>query len=87
MLVGENFGEFSKLMANRQSFLPQIYRSYYVHICICRPIHQIFSPNNVSISEFANVFHHKVIYLIITDIYLCTVKPPLSGWKGTQGCP
>ena len=29
MLAGENIGEFGKLMANRQSFLPQIYGLQY----------------------------------------------------------
>ena len=44
MLVGENIGEFGKLMANRQSFLPQFYGSLNLHIYLKEAIHQSFRP-------------------------------------------
>ena len=59
MLVGENIDEFSELLANCQSFLPQIYR-----IRINLPLlghSPNFSPPKIQMAEFANVFHYTVI--------------------------
>ena len=33
--MGENIGEFGELMDNSQSFLPQIYGIFNIHILIC----------------------------------------------------
>ena len=44
MLAGENIGEFGKLMANRQSFLPQFYRTFNLRIYLEEAICQSFLP-------------------------------------------
>ena len=56
MLVGENIGEFGVLLANRQSFLPQIYGIFNIHLPLC----QTFLLQYVA--EFANVFCYTVCH-------------------------
>ena len=47
-LVGKNIGEFSELMTNCQSLLPQIYRIFNIRILIVGHLSEFSSPNNLN---------------------------------------
>ena len=47
-LAGEDIGEFGELMANRQSFLPQIYRIFNIHILLAGYSPKFSPPNNLN---------------------------------------
>ena len=60
--MGENIGEFGKLMANHQSFLPQIYRRF--NICILFVHHSPkFSP--LYTAKFASVIYLLPVFFAI----------------------
>ena len=56
--MGENIGEFDKLMVNCQSDLPQIYRIFNVCVLFVGHLQKFSPPNNIT-AEFANVLCHQ----------------------------
>ena len=65
MIVGEYIDEFGKLLANRQSILPQICGVFNIHLLLLYVIHQIFLLHkskwlNSPMFYPTHVFHHTI---------------------------
>ena len=66
--MGENIGEFDELLANRQSFLPEMYSIFNIHILFVGHLPKC-SPNNlIQIAEFTNIYSHQCFLLYGSSI-------------------